>query len=324
MATLILTQAETERLLEPLSLLETIRKGFIAASGAEITPQRTRTDLPQNGAAATVLFPGLLPEIPAYTVKVHAKFPGSTPAIRGLIQLFDLHTGELLAVMGSGYLTALRTAAAGAVAADVLARADASRVALIGAGIQNAWQLTLLAYVRHLRTVTVYDNVSLKTGPFVRRIAEKTDAKVIPADSLTEAVADADIVVTATWARDPFLYPEFLTPGAHVTTLGADEPGKAEVSADLILASRFFCDDRALAVGGGAVGNVGLGDEAITGELGDVVGGRVPGRLGDELTVYGGVGLAWMDLAAAWLVYQEALTAGVGRRVDFLADVSTR
>ena len=316
MSTLILTQADVRGLLEPLSLLETIRKGFIAASGADIAPQRARTDLPQTGASATVLFPGLLPEVPAYTVKVHAKFPDSTPAIRGLIQLFDLSTGDLLAVMGSGYLTALRTAAAGAVAADVLAKADATHVALIGAGAQNAWQLELLAYVRHLRTVTVYDSAPLKTGPFVRRMAEKTDAKLVPADSLTEAVADADIIITATWARDPFLYPEFLRPGAHVTTLGADEPGKAEVSTDLILASRFFCDDRKLAVSSGAVGNVGLGDEAVTGELGDVLGGRIPGRLGDELTVYGGVGLAWMDLAAAWPVYQAALAAGVGRRVD--------
>ena len=316
MATLIVTQAEIERLLEPLPLLEAIREGFIAALGADITPQRARTDLPQNGASATILFPGLLPEIPAYTVKVHAKFPGSSPAIRGLIQLFDLSTGDLLAVMGSGYLTALRTAAAGAVAADVLAKADATHISLIGAGVQNAWQLELLAYVRHLHTVTVYDNVPLKTGPFARRMAEKTDAKLVPADSLTEAVADADIIVTATWASEPFLYPEFLTPGAHVTTFGADEPGKAEVSADLILASRFFCDDRELAVRGGAVGNVGLGDDAVTGELGDVLGGRIPGRLGGEFTVYGGVGLAWMDLAAAWLVYQEALAAGVGRHAD--------
>ena len=318
MATLILTHTDVQRLLEPLPLLGAIREGFVSALDAPIAPQRARTDLPQTGASATVLFPGLLPEIPAYTVKAHTKFPGAKPAIRGLIQLFDSRTGELLAVLASGYLTALRTAAAGAVAADILAQRDATHVALIGAGVQNMWQLTLLAYVRHLRTVTVFDTAPLKTGPFVRRIAETTDAKVVPADSLTEAVADADIIVTATWATDPFLYPEFLRPGAHVTTLGADEPGKAEVSADLILASRFFCDDRTLAVRGGAVGNVGLGDEAITGELGDVLSGRIPGRLGDELSVYGGVGLAWMDLAAAWTVYQSALALGVGQQVDFL------
>ncbi len=316
MSILLLTHADVVRLLEPLPLFEAVRKGFVASSGAGIAPQRARPGLPQNGASATVLFPGLLPDVPAYTVNVHAEFPDSKPAIRGLIQLFDIHTGELLAVLGSGHLTALRTAAAGAVAADTLARKNSSHVALIGAGVQNAWQLELLTYVRQLHTVTVFDIVPLKTGPFVRRLAAKTDAKLVPADSLTEAVADADIIVTATWAREPFLYPEFLRGGAHVTTLGADEPGKAEVSADLVLTSRFFCDNKDLAVRDGTIGSVGLNEDAITGELGEVLSGQVPGRLGDELTVYGGVGLAWMDLAVAWTVYQGALETGLGQRLD--------
>lgn len=181
--------------------------------------------------------------------------------------------------------------------------------------MRNAWQLELLAHVRLLRTVTVYDTAPLKTGPFVRQLVRKTEANLIPTDSL----ADADIVVAATWAREPFLYPDLLKPGAHVTTLGADEPGKREVSAELVLASRFFCDDRALALQTGAVGNVGLGDTAISGVLGDVLAGRQPGRVGDEFTVCGGVGLAWMDLVAAWSVYRTVLAAGVGQRVDFLA-----
>ena len=319
MSTLLLTRSDVAALLEPFPLLDSIRHGFVAASGAAYPPQRGRSSLPQNGTSATVLFPGLLPNIPAYTVKVHAKFPDETPALRGLVQLYNLHTGALLAVMDSGYLSALRTAAAGAVAADMLARPDARNVALIGAGVQNAWQLRLLAYVRPLHTVTVYDTAPLKTGPFVRQLAAETDANLVPTDSLVEAVTDADIVVAATWAREPFLYPDLLAPGAHVTTLGADEPGKREVSAELILASRFFCDDRVLALEMGAVGNVGLTDDAITGELGDVLTGRQPGRLGDELTVYGGVGLAWMDLVAAWAVYQNALGAGLGQQVDFLA-----
>ena len=220
MSTLFLTHSDVVRLLGPLPLLEVIRAGFISSSGAGVAPQRARSRLPQNDTSATVLFPGLLPDIPAYTVKVHAKFPDAKPAIRGLIQLFDIHTGELLAVLDSGHLTVLRTAAAGAVAADVLARKDAGHVALIGAGVQNAWQLELLTYVRDLHTVTVYDTAPLKTGPFVRRLAAKTDAKLIPADSLTEAVADADIVVTATWAKDPFLYPELLR-SAHTSPRSA-------------------------------------------------------------------------------------------------------
>lgn len=317
--TLTLTRSDVAALLEPRTLLTRIREGFVAALSAANPPQRARSALPEPQSSAVVVFPGLLPAIPAYTVKVHAKFPQQQPALRGLVQLFDLHTGALLAVMDSGYLTAVRTAAAAALASDTLARPGAGHLALIGAGAQNALQLELLAQLRPLHTLSVYDSVPLKTGPFVRRLAGQTAAKLVACDSLAEALDGADIVVAATWARDPFLYPDMLGVGAHVTTLGADEPGKAEVSADLITSSRFFCDSRALALSGGAVGNVGLAEGAITGELGAVLSGQQAGRLGDELTVYGGVGVAWMDLVAAWSVYQAALGHGLGTRIDFFA-----
>src|SRR5262249_12567779 len=96
------------------------------------------------------------------------------------------------------------------------------------------------------------------------------------------------IVLAATWAREAFILPGMLAPGTHVTTLGADEPGKAEVSAEVIRAALFVCDDRALAVEMGALGGVGLGPEAVGAELGEVLGGAHPGRTSSEqLTVYG-------------------------------------
>ena len=107
--------------------------------------------------------------------------------------------------------------------------------------------------------------------------------------------------------------------GTHITTLGADEPGKVEVSADLIEESVFVCDDRDLALELGAVGNVGLGERAIHAELGEVIAGVKIGRQNErQTTVYGGVGLAWMDLVAAWRVYQKALETDQGREVDLL------
>ena len=97
-------------------------------------------------------------------------------------------------------------------------------------------------------------------------------------------------------------------------------PGKAEVSADLIEESMFVCDHRNLAVEMGAVGNVGLGADVIHAELGEVIAGVKPGReRAEQITIYGGVGLAWMDLVAAWRVYQSALETGQGREMDFLA-----
>ncbi len=133
MSTLVLTRSEVVATLEPTHLLDAIREGFVPALNANVAPQRARSALPQNGTTATVLFPDLLPGIPVYSVKVHPKFPDQTPAIRGLIHLFDLETGTLLAVMDSGYPTALRTAAAGAVAAHRGGGAERVAVGVVGA-----------------------------------------------------------------------------------------------------------------------------------------------------------------------------------------------
>ena len=325
--TRLLTRADVRGLLEPLlaedALLPKLREGFrVYALERTLPAQRASSPLPggDGGNSATVLFPGLLPFIPAYTTKVHAKFPGQDPAVHGLVLLHDLQTGALLAVMESELLTSVRTALSGAVAADVLARKDATRVAIIGAGTQGAWGLRALRLVRRLERVSVFDTAPFKTGPFVRRMAGEIPAKLIPADSLTEAVMDADIVVTATRSPVPFLFPGMVAEGAHITTLGADEPGKAEVSAELVQASRFFCDDRDLTLTVGALGNVGLGGGEIEAELGEVIAGTKAGRASaDDVTIYGGVGLAWQDLVVAWEVFERAEARGVGLELDFLS-----
>jgi len=111
-----------------------------------------------------------------------------------------------------------------------------------------------------------------------------------------------------------------LTPGAHITTVGPDEPGKCEVDAGVIVDGLFVCDDRDLAVTMGAVGGAGLGPEAIDAELGEIIAGARPGRTNaGQTTIYGGVGLAFQDLAAAWHVYRAARAADVGRGIDFLS-----
>lgn len=111
-----------------------------------------------------------------------------------------------------------------------------------------------------------------------------------------------------------------LARGAHVTTLGPDEPGKAEVAADVIRTGLFVCDDRALAVELGALGGVALGAEAVSAELGEVLSGNHPGRTSsDQITIYGGVGLAFQDAVTAWHVYAAAKARGVGSAIDFLA-----
>ena len=128
------------------------------------------------------------------------------------------------------------------------------------------------------------------------------------------------MVLAATWAQKPFIFPGMLQPGTHVSTIGPDEPGKCEVSAEVIRDAVFVCDDRDLAVSMGAIGGAKLGADAISAELGEVIGGAHPGRMNaEQVTVYGGVGLAFQDVVAAWQIYRAALSRGLGREIDFLA-----
>jgi ornithine cyclodeaminase len=261
-----------------------------------------------------------MPGVPAYTVKIHAKFPDEIPAIRGVLCLHDVASGALLAVMDSTHLTAVRTGVAGALAAHVLALPDADTAAVIGAGVQGIFQLRALATLRPLRQVRVYDILPERADTFAQGMTRELGLLVQAAASTEAAVQDAGIVLVATWSRTPFIFRDMLAAGAHITTLGPDEPGKAEVDADLIRTGLFVCDDRTLAVTLGAVGGVGLDSDVVDAELGDVLCGRHPGRTSsDQVTIYGGVGLAFQDAVAAWCVYENAAARGGGREVDFLA-----
>jgi ornithine cyclodeaminase/alanine dehydrogenase-like protein (mu-crystallin family) len=325
MPTLLLTRSEIETLLDVPALIPALKEGFKHYTNRTISAQRGRSELPKAGTSATLIYPGLMPNIPAYSVKIHAKFPGhgfseQGPAIHGLIHLFNVETGELLAVLESSYVTAVRTGVVSALAAHTLARQDAKTVAVIGAGTQGRWQLRALAKLRFIKQVLVFDNSPFIAGKFVAELARELDAKLVPVNTLAEALIDADIVLSATWSRYPFLHDGMVNEGTHISTLGADEIGKAEVSAELLEQSLVICDDRDLAVSQGAVGNVGLTSENIHAELGEVLSGDKHGRQNnDDITVFASVGLAWQDLIAAWQVYRTALEKGVGQRLEFLA-----
>ena len=317
--TLVLTRADVARHLQALFLLDDLREAMKADSEHRaIEPQRARARLSESGTAM-VLFPGLVPSIPAYSVKVHAKFPGQDPAIRGLVHLHDLQTGALLAVMDSGHLTALRTGLVGALGADVLARPDASRLAVIGAGRQGSLHVKCLRLVRSLKQVIVYDTDFVRAHELATRIYQELQLPAKPVTSVEEATLEADLIVTATWATEPFLSPEKVRPGTHVTALGSDEPGKRELSSSLLVKSTLVCDHRGLAQTSGILAGAGLDATALQAELGEILLGRKPGRTADDqLTVFAPVGLPYMDLVAAWQVYQSALEDDAIQKIDFL------
>jgi ornithine cyclodeaminase len=323
-STLLLTQTEIEMLLDDDELLEQLKVGFaaLAKAGPEFRGRRFPVALnaADSDAAGMVLAPGLIPGIPAYTVKVNAKFPSQPPAIKGLVILHSLHDGAMLALLDSGYLTARRTAAAGAVGADTLARPDSETVSIIGCGVQGYAQLAWMLKIRPIKNVFLYDTVPAQVQAFAKRALSEFDVPVEICDSAKQSAGKGDIVVTATWAREPFLSCGDVRPGTHITTLGPDGPGEAEVAADLLAASLFFADDADLQVEMGAIGGTGLGAEAIRATIGEVLGGQKTGRKSpDDITIYGMVGLPFEDLAASWLVYNKALKSGVGTEVDLAA-----
>lgn len=323
MDTLILTSSEVADLLEPRILLGALRDAFVAHSTTRtVEAMRIPVPLPAGeaaaGASGMLVAPGLVPNIPAYSVKVHAKFPGQSPAIRGVLILHDLTSGAPLALMESSHLTALRTGLAGALGAEALSPPKARTVAIIGAGAQGRSQLAGLRLVRPIDVVRVFDTNAetaqrFASDPCVRGLT------IAVAASLEEALDDADLIVTATWARAPFLFKRHLRSGMHITTLGPDEPGKCEVAADALEAALVVVDDRRLAVEMGAIGGACLGSDVIHAELGEVLAGKRSGRTdATQITVFASVGLAFQDLAAGWLVYTLARQRGIGRTIDLL------
>jgi ornithine cyclodeaminase len=322
--TLLLTHSDVAALLDVAELLPRLREAYAGYSLSRTIPaRRFLVPLPASAPAGSngmILAPGLIDGIPAFTVKMNVKYPAQAPAIVGVVLLHDLESGRLLAVLDSSHLTAVRTGAAAALSADVLAPREAGDLAIVGAGHLGELGLRCLGQVRSLRRVRVFDTVPGKAEAFCRRLAATVACPLQPADSVAAAVAGADLILTVTWSQQPFLDAGQIAPGAHVVTLGPDQPGKAELTAAALRRGTFVCDDRELAVEMGALRGVGLDGTAIHAELGEVIAGRKPGRTSPaQITIFGSVGLAFQDLAAAWLVYGKARQRGLGARIDFLA-----
>ena len=312
MSTLLLTRTDVQRSMEALSLLEEMREAFRAdAARPEAALACVQTAL-HPGGWVRGSFPGTLPGIPAYTVKVQTGGTGSASPARGVVHLHALDTGALLAVMDAAPLRALGLGVVGALAADVLARPDASRVALIGAGPLAGAQLKSLRLVRSLQHVRVYDEDTARAVEFSARMYKAVNLPVRPAVSVEEALEDADVVITTTLGREPLLFPGMARAGTHITALGADAPGLAELSAGLWRQSSCFVDGAGLPPAEGPM--------PVPTALGQVLAGARPGRRdAAEVTVFGALGPPWQDLVAAWHVWQGARGDDTLRRVEWEA-----
>ncbi|MBC5637000.1 ornithine cyclodeaminase family protein [Ornithinibacillus sp. BX22] len=320
METILLTKSEVERLLDINQLYKDLVEAFrYYSKRKERNGLRVRSSLKYDNSSAMILFPGLLANIPAFTIKNHTKFPSETPSIKGVIHLHDLYSGSLLSIMDSTYITSVRTGLSGAIGTHFLARKDANKVAIIGAGVQGTQQLRALSMLREISEIFIFDENKENAKRMISNLQQEIHSSFTICQSLDQSVVDADIIICATWSKKPFLFSNMIKKGTHITTLGPDEPNKAEVSAELIEKSLFICDDRELAVSMGAIGGVGLDVREIDAELGEVIDNKNLGRRNDDqITIFGMVGLPFQDLVGAWMVYQQAIKDEIGLRINFL------
>jgi ornithine cyclodeaminase/alanine dehydrogenase-like protein (mu-crystallin family) len=293
-------------LLDPRELIDALADGFRALSAGRLeTADRTGLALP--GGDLLLSMPGALPD-GDLAVKVVTLFERNTPPLpthQATIALYDRRTGACHAFMDGTHITALRTAAASALAARHLARADARRLLVVGSGVQAREHLAALPLVRD------FDEVRL----WARR---RADAERLgrPADDLEAAVRAADVIALTTGAPEPVIRAEWVKPGAHVSSVGFHPP-RGELPRALAEAHRVFVETRAAfsAPPVGCAELTGLDPEHGT-ELGELVAGTLPGRRSeDEITVYKSMGHVVEDMVAADLAERRARERGVGRVV---------
>jgi alanine dehydrogenase len=312
MRILFLSQDEVKRLLDLDRLLAALADGFKALSSGQVcAPLRNEVTVPA----------GFLLGMPAYLsthqigVKLVSVFHDNhllgIPGHQALICLFDPETGSASAVMDGTYITAMRTAAGAALSARLLARENASTLAIIGAGAQGESHLRTFPLVRDFKEIRV---ASLHLSD-AERIAA-LDPRAVAVDSFEEAVRGADVVCLCTTSSRAVVEREWLAPGVHLTSVGYMPPG-GELSREIIEEGRLFVETR-LAFEPAPVGCDELKnlDREKGTELGEVLLNLRPGRQSDhELTVYKSMGHAIEDLVAADLVYRRAEAEGLGTQI---------
>ena len=239
-----------------------------------------------------------------------------------MVLLFDAERGNLRAVLDAESITAIRTAAASALATRLLAKDKAGDLALLGSGVQAETHLEALRIVRPLRRVRVWSRNPGHARAFAEAAAREHRLPVKAVPTPREAVEGADLVCTVTAASEPVLEGAWLSPGCHVNAVGACTPRARELDAAAVARGRFFVDRResALAEAGDfllAKEEGAVDEDHILGELGDLALGRIEGRTGPEdVTIFESLGLAVEDLASAELVLVRALERGMGERLD--------
>jgi ornithine cyclodeaminase len=289
-----------------------VRDAMIAFSRGE-TQQHLRSILRLSKGRVFGIMPGSLGAHAPFGAKLISVFHGNAERGRqshqGLVLLFDPETGEPVCTVHAGEITAIRTAAASAAATDVLARADARRLAILGSGEQAATHARAIGKVRTLESIALWGRSPERATALATRLATETATPIQVANTVEEAVAHADIVCTVSGAYEPILRSDWVRPGTHLNVVGSGVAGPAEIDNELVARARFFADSREGVLNQGAefirAKAAGLVTDAhILAEIGQVFAGDAPGRISPEdVTVYKSLGHVVQDLVTSWALY---------------------
>ncbi len=323
MEIVVLSHAEVRELLPVNECIDVMEQALIdLTNGAVWHPLRTVVRPPEETSLMGIMAAHRSAPAADYGIKVVCIFPGNRAkgleSHFGTVTLFDGETGAPLAIVDAGAVTAIRTAAVSAVATRALARAGATRLAVLGAGIQARAHLEALAAVRPFASARIWG----RTEAHARSVAEEVDVPfpVEVASSAREAVADADVVATTTASFEPIVANEWLAAGAHINAVGSSIPSAREIDAATMATAALFADRREsfYAEAGDYLLAVNeIGPREVRAELGEVLTGMAEGRRDDEeLTLFKSLGLAAEDLAAVEHLYHRATETDAGQRVE--------
>jgi len=303
-----------------------VREAMIALSRG-VTRQLPRQIIDLDAGRAFGVMPGAMGPGEVFGAKLISVFPENfgkgLQSHQGFVALFDPESGALAALVHAGEVTAIRTAAASAVATDALARPDAAVLAILGYGEQAHTHLEAMAKVRPVSEVRVWGRSPQRAAAFAARAADTLGVPAWATVSVEDAVADADIVCAVSAASEPILHGRHVPAGCHVNLVGSSRAGPAEADDDLVAGSRFFADHRRSVLLQGAeflnakaAGRI--DDRHLLGEIGDVLDGRIAGRISAaDVTVYKSLGSIVQDLAAAGWLAEQARAKGFGTAVAF-------
>jgi ornithine cyclodeaminase len=326
MTPLFIPQQKIASLLPMHECISVMENMFLSlAAGECLQPLRSLMWLPDRHGVLGMM-PGYASNPGVMGIKVISVFHGNReaglPSHQGVVILFDAKHGQPLMIFDALEITAIRTAAASAVATQVLSRKESTTLAIIGSGEQAKRHIEAMLLVRNIKQI----NIASRNEKNARDLAEQTASLYnIPVEAkqnIKEAVVDADIICTVTSSKEPVIMRDWIAPGTHINAIGSSTPAARELDTATIVHSKLFTDcyesifneagDFLIPKKEGAIT-----DAHVKAELGEVLSGTKKGRENDEeITVFKSLGIAAEDIFSAWHVYEKVVSLPAGRQVD--------